>query len=58
MINFIVCDDEKEFRKKITMVINKVFMKNTIEYKFMNLKFIIKNLMNLLKMTCHQKYIY
>ncbi len=33
MINFIVCDDEKEFRKKITMVIDKMFMKNSIEYK-------------------------
>ena len=33
MINFIVCDDEKEFRKKTTMIIDKLFMKNNIEYK-------------------------
>ena len=33
MINFVVCDDEKEFRDKIKMVINKLFMKNNVEYK-------------------------
>ncbi len=33
MINFVVCDDEKEFRSKTTLVINKLFIKNNIEYK-------------------------
>lgn len=33
MINFVVCDDEKEFRNKFTLIINKLFMKNNIEYK-------------------------
>jgi len=33
MINFVVCDDEKEFRDKTTLVINKLLMKNNIEYK-------------------------
>jgi len=33
MINFIVCDDEKEFRDKTKLVINKLFMKNNVEYK-------------------------
>jgi len=33
MINFVVCDDEKEFRDKFTLIINKLFMKNSIEYK-------------------------
>lgn len=33
MINFIVCDDEKEFRKKISLIIDKLFMKNNTEYK-------------------------
>ena len=33
MINFAVCDDEKEFRDKITLIIDKLFIKNNIEYK-------------------------
>ena len=33
MINFVVCDDEKEFRSKTTLVIDKLFIKNNIEYK-------------------------
>jgi len=32
MINFVVCDDEKEFRSKITLIIDKLFMKNNVEY--------------------------
>ncbi|MDD3453332.1 MAG: response regulator transcription factor [Bacilli bacterium] len=33
MIKFVVCDDEDFFRKKVTDVINKIFMKNNIEYQ-------------------------
>lgn len=33
MINFVVCDDEKGFRDKLALVIDKLFMKNNIEYK-------------------------
>lgn len=32
MINLVVCDDEKEFRKKVVKVIDKIFMKNNFEY--------------------------
>lgn len=32
MIKFVVCDDEVYFRKKVTNVINKIFMDNNIEY--------------------------
>lgn len=33
MINFIVCDDEKKFRDKITLVIDKMYMNNDSDYK-------------------------
>ncbi len=33
MVSFAVCDDEKEFRKKVVKTIDKIFMKNTIEYE-------------------------
>lgn len=33
MINFVVCDDEKEFRNKISLIINKLLMKDNIEYE-------------------------
>lgn len=32
MISFAVCDDEKEFRKKVVKTIDKLFMKNSIDY--------------------------
>lgn len=32
MINLVVCDDEKQFRKKVVKVIDKIFMKNNLEY--------------------------
>lgn len=32
MISFVVCDDEKEFRKKVEKTIDKLFMKNSIDY--------------------------
>lgn len=33
MISFAVCDDEKEFRKKVVKTINKVLINNSIDYK-------------------------
>lgn len=33
MINFVVCDDEKEFRNKLVLIIDRLFMKNNLEYK-------------------------
>ncbi len=33
MIRFAVCDDEKEFRTRVVKAIDKIFMKNTIEYE-------------------------
>ncbi len=33
MISFAVCDDEKEFRKTVVKTIDKIFMKNTIDYE-------------------------
>lgn len=32
MISFAVCDDEKEFRRKVVKSIDKLFMKNSIDY--------------------------
>lgn len=32
MISFAVCDDEKEFRKKVVKTIDKIFMKNSLDY--------------------------
>lgn len=32
MISFAVCDDEKEFRKKIIKTIDKMFMKSSVDY--------------------------
>ncbi len=33
MISFVVCDDQKEFCKKVRKIIDKTFMKNTVEYE-------------------------
>lgn len=33
MIKFVVCDDQKEFRAKMVMSINKVLMNSNLEYK-------------------------
>lgn len=46
MINFVVCDDEKEFRDKTALVINKLFMKNNIEYKINEFSSYTKELEN------------
>ena len=33
MINFIICDDDLKFRKKVETAVDKYMMKNHTEYK-------------------------
>lgn len=33
MINFVVCDDEQLFRKKVAMLIDKILMDNPVDYR-------------------------
>lgn len=55
MINFIVCDDEKEFRKKITLIIDKLFMKNNTEYKIDEFGTYNKDFENIINNTMSSK---
>lgn len=55
MINFVVCDDEKEFREKTKVVINKLFMKNNVEYKTYEFSSYNKEFQNFINNTMSSK---
>lgn len=55
MISFAVCDDEKEFRKKVVKTIDKIFMKNTIDYEVTEFSGYDKNFENFINQPMASK---
>ena len=49
MINFIICDDDIKFRKKVETAVDKYMMKNHTEYKIYPFDDYNKSFLNIVK---------
>lgn len=55
MIKFVICDDEVYFRKKVSNLINKIFMNNDIEYSINEFSRYDKNFENIINTNMDAK---
>ena len=58
MINFIICDDDLKFRKKVETAVDKYMMKNHTEYKIYLFDDYDKSFLNIVNKSYLLKFIF